>query len=71
MTVNLPLRGRKLCLAAGSWAQLTPAGVLAHEFGHFGQGAGMSLSGRIRQMNFWCARLVYERNSFDPGLPGW
>ena len=60
LTVGLPL------VAGLSLREL--AGVLAHEFGHFGQGAGMSLSGRIRQMNFWFARLVYERDSFDQAL---
>jgi hypothetical protein len=28
----------------------------------------MRLSGRIRQMNFWFGRLVYERDSFDQAL---
>jgi len=60
LTVGLPL------VAGLSLREL--AGVLAHEFGHFGQGAGMRLSGRIRQMNFWFARLVYERDSFDEAL---
>src|SRR6185503_19433346 len=32
------------------------AGVLAHEFGHFAQGAGMRLTYIIRQINFWFAR---------------
>jgi len=60
LTVGLPL------VAGLTLREL--AGVLAHEFGHFGQGAGMRLSGRIRQMNFWFARLVYERDSFDQAL---
>jgi Zn-dependent protease with chaperone function len=60
LTVGLPL------VAGLSLREL--AGVLAHEFGHFGQGAGTRLSGRIRQMNFWFARLVYERDSFDQAL---
>lgn len=43
-------------------------GVLAHEFGHFSQGAGMRLSWLIRSMNYWFARLVYERDSWDERL---
>jgi Zn-dependent protease with chaperone function len=60
LTIGLPL------VAGLELRQL--AGVLAHEFGHFSQGAGMRLSGRIRSMNFWFYRLVYERDSFDEGL---
>lgn len=41
------------------------AGVLAHEFGHFAQGAGMRLTYIIRQINFWFARVVYERDAWD------
>ena len=43
-------------------------GVLAHEFGHFSQGAGMRLSTFIRSINFWFARVVYERDAWDEGL---
>ena len=43
-------------------------GVLAHEFGHFSQGAGMRLSLFIRSINFWFARVVYERDAWDEGL---
>ncbi len=43
-------------------------GVLAHEFGHFSQGAGMRLSTFIRNINFWFARVVYERDAWDEGL---
>jgi len=43
-------------------------GVLAHEFGHFSQGAGMRLSLFIRSVNFWFARVVYERDAWDEGL---
>lgn len=46
-------------------------GVLAHEFGHFSQGAGMRLSWLIRTMNYWFARLVYERDSWDEWLESW
>lgn len=41
------------------------AGVLAHEFGHFAQGAGMRLTYVIRKINFWFARVVHERDAWD------
>ena len=44
------------------------AGVLAHEFGHFAQGAGMRLSYVIRKINFWFARVVYQRDEWDLNL---
>ncbi len=44
------------------------AGVLAHEFGHFAQGAGMRLTYLIRKINFWFARVVYERDAWDVKL---
>jgi Zn-dependent protease with chaperone function len=44
------------------------AGVLAHEFGHFAQGAGMRLTYIIRRINFWFARVVYERDEWDVKL---
>ena len=44
------------------------AGVLAHEFGHFAQGAGMRLTYVIRNINFWFARVVYERDAWDVRL---
>ena len=44
------------------------AGVLAHEFGHFAQGAGMRLTYIIRNINFWFARVVYERDKWDQQL---
>jgi Zn-dependent protease with chaperone function len=44
------------------------AGVLAHEFGHFAQGAGMRLTYVIRTVNFWFARVVYERDAWDVSL---
>ncbi|QDV38290.1 M48 family metallopeptidase [Tautonia plasticadhaerens] len=46
------------------------AGVLAHEFGHFSQGAGMRLTNVIRAINAWFARLVYERDDWDANLDG-
>jgi Zn-dependent protease with chaperone function len=44
------------------------AGVLAHEFGHFAQGAGMRLTYVIRRINLWFARVVYERDRWDVQL---
>lgn len=44
------------------------AGVLAHEFGHFAQGAGMRLTYVIRKISFWFARVVYERDAWDVRL---
>jgi len=43
-------------------------GVLAHEFGHFGQGAGMGLTYVVRSVNAWFARVVYERDAWDERL---
>lgn len=43
-------------------------GVLAHEFGHFSQGAGMSLTFIVRNVNAWFARVVYERDAWDDRL---
>jgi Zn-dependent protease with chaperone function len=60
LTIGMPL-------AAGlSMRQF--AGVLAHEFGHFSQGAGMRLSFIVRSISFWFARLVYERDGWDQWL---
>jgi Zn-dependent protease with chaperone function len=44
------------------------AGVIAHEFGHFRQGAGMRVSYLIRRVNGWFARVVYERDACDEML---
>lgn len=41
------------------------AGVLAHEFGHFAQRGGMGLTHIIRRVNFWLARVVYQRDMWD------
>ncbi len=46
------------------------AGVLAHEFGHFSQVAGMRLTYVIRQINGWLFRVVYERDQWDLALEG-
>ncbi|MEZ6089009.1 MAG: M48 family metalloprotease [Pirellulaceae bacterium] len=47
------------------------AGVLAHEFGHFSQGAGMRASFVIRSVNFWLVRAVYHRDAIDHTLDEW
>jgi Zn-dependent protease with chaperone function len=60
LTIGLPL-------AAGMTLQQF-AGVLAHEFGHFSQGAGMRLTYVIRSINFWFMRVVYQRDSWDEWL---
>jgi Zn-dependent protease with chaperone function len=43
-------------------------GVLAHEFGHFSQGAAMRLTFIVRSVNVWFARVVYERDAWDERL---
>ena len=63
LTLGMPL------VAGLSTRQL--AGVIAHEFGHFRQGAAMRLSYVIRRVNGWFARVVYERDSWDAELAGW
>lgn len=60
LTIGMPLA------AAMSLQQL--AGVLAHEFGHFSQGAGMRLTYVIRTINHWFLRVVYERDAWDEWL---
>ncbi len=40
-------------------------GVLAHEFGHFSQGAGMRLTYIVRSINHWFERVVYQRDEWD------
>jgi Zn-dependent protease with chaperone function len=47
------------------------AGVLAHEFGHFSQGAGMRLGHVIRSMNAWFAGVVFGRDHWDQRLDAW
>jgi Zn-dependent protease with chaperone function len=44
------------------------AGVLAHEFGHFGQGTGMRLGRVIRGVNDWFDRVAHERDDWDESL---
>lgn len=63
LTIGLPL-------AAGLRADQL-AGVLAHEFGHFSQGAGMRLSFVVRTINAWFHRVVNERDEWDAKLDRW
>lgn len=60
LTIGLPL------VAGLSIEQL--AGVIAHELGHFTQGAGMRLCYVVRSINAWFARIVYEGDDWDEAL---
>jgi len=60
LTIGLPL-------VAGLTVQQF-AGVVAHELGHFSQGAAMRLTYVVRSINAWFARLVYERDDWDEAL---
>lgn len=63
LTIGLPL-------AAGlSLRQL--AGVLAHEFGHFSQTAGLRSWFVIQSIRSWFARIAYERDRWDLKLEEW
>jgi len=46
-------------------------GVLAHEFGHFAQGGGLRLTGLVRRINGWFARVVFERDRWDETIERW
>jgi Zn-dependent protease with chaperone function len=63
LTIGMPL------VAGLSMRQF--GGVLAHEFGHFAQGAGMRLSYIVRSISYWFTRVVYQRDSWDDQLAGW
>ncbi len=60
LTVGLPL------IAGLNTRQL--AGVLAHEFGHFSQGAGLRTTHITRRVNHWFAVAVYRRDRLDEWL---
>lgn len=47
------------------------SGVLAHEFGHFAQGAGMRVTFIVRTIAYWFSRVVYERDHWDAQLEQW
>ena len=47
------------------------AGIIAHEFGHFTQGAGMRLNYIITRVNVWFARVAYQRDAWDVALESW
>ncbi len=57
LTIGIPL------LAGLNMRQF--AGVLAHEFGHFSQGAGMRTTYVVRTIAHWFSRVVYERDAWD------
>jgi len=63
LTIGMPL------VAGLSLRQF--AGVLAHEFGHFSQGAGMRLTYVVRSISWWFTRVVYERDAWDDRLVQW
>jgi Zn-dependent protease with chaperone function len=63
LTLGMPL------IAGLSQREL--AGVVAHEFGHFRQGAGMRLTYVIRRVNIWFARVIYERDEWDEAIQSW
>lgn len=63
LTIGLPL-------VTGMTAKQL-GGVLAHEFGHFSQGAAMRFSFVVRSVNAWFARVVYERDGWDEALDDW
>lgn len=63
LTIGLPL----VC----GITQRELAGIVAHEFGHFRQGAGMRFSFLIRRVNGWFARVVYERDGWDETIESW
>lgn len=60
LTIGTPL------IAAMNTREL--AGILAHELGHFSQGAGMRSTYLIHRINGWFARVVYERDAWDDRL---
>jgi len=63
LTIGLPL--------AAGLSLREFAGVLAHEFGHFAQGAGMRMTYVVRSINLWFARVVYDRDEWDEALTQW
>jgi len=60
LTIGLPLVSRLTIAEFG--------GVLAHEFGHFAQGAGMRLTFIIRTFNDWIARIAFQPEVLEQNL---
>jgi Zn-dependent protease with chaperone function len=60
LTIGLPL------VAGQNLRQFS--GVLAHEFGHFAQGWAMRANFVVRTVNYWFARVVYQRDAMDMWL---
>jgi hypothetical protein len=63
LTIGLPL------VAGLSLRQFT--GVLAHEFGHFAQTAGLRSWFLIQNIRNWFARVAFERDRWDVQLAEW
>jgi hypothetical protein len=63
LTIGMPL------MAGLSLRQF--GGVLAHEFGHFSQSAGMRLTYLVRLISHWFTRVVYERDQWDRRVEQW
>jgi Zn-dependent protease with chaperone function len=63
LTLGMPLTAG---MTLGQWT-----GVLAHEFGHFTQGAAMRFMYVIGAVNHWFSRVVYERDAWDDRLEQW
>jgi Zn-dependent protease with chaperone function len=60
LTIGLPLMGGLTLREFG--------GVLAHEFAHFAQGAGMRLTYLVQSISHWFLRVVYQRDEWDERL---
>lgn len=63
LTIGLPL--------VGGLTVEELAAVVAHELGHFAQGAGMRINRLIWTINEWFERAVYHRDSWDEQLAEW
>jgi Peptidase family M48 len=60
LTIGLPLAAGLTLREFG--------GVMAHELGHFAQGAGMRMSYLVRSIVHWFLRVVYQRDQWDDWL---
>lgn len=63
LTIGLPL------VSTLSLRELTA--ILAHEFGHFSQGAGLRFYYLTSAVNRWFARVVFGRDQWDVRLKRW